>query len=934
VIKWTVKVIFLLIFLFLTQNGSAQFNHPELKWEVIETSHFLIHYHQGEKNFAQQTARIAEKLYQKLTSEIGYHPLFKIPVIIENFNDTTGGYTSIFTRKIVIQAQSDTFQTAGSLHWIREVLGHELTHYISFAAIDESIIPLRKAMANLIIPMWFIEGLAQYLAEQWHPLKEMVVGDQARGGKIMSEGELGAFYFFDGWGRMSGYYQSDSFVRYIFETYGKDKISEIFTDLRSQPLIRIVGVVDLSGEGFLYPIPRFPNFDQALRRVLGKNTLELYGEWREWIIKKYQDKEGETLPSEKRLISWGIRARHPVFSPRQDKLAFVSDRGYDHAIFDLYLMDLPTRKVKKLVEGVDSFFSFSPDGKYIVYSKTGFYSPYRSFLSDLYQIEVATHKIERLTWGERASQPVFSPRGDSVVFVKKEGGNSNLYLLHLETGKTISMTSDRDGLVQNFAPTFSPDGEKIVFVRFERGRRDLYLLKLKDKIFHPLTRDEADDRCPVFSPDGEKIFFISNRETGVFNLWALELKSGKLTRHTRVKGGVFEPSVSPDGEKVVFSGYEGGIFSLYLFSFEELLSETCERQKSTPLFEEKRKVIAELDKEPSLKIKVHPYRPELNLHYILPWFSVSEKESFFSLDFYASDVLEKHQLMGLAYLSQDIQYELLYINRAFNPTLWMDLYRLRGWSTFQDEIFLTELSGGGLGITHFLDNKLAFEVNYFSEKMNTYLFNSSLELIPWSGNLRRVGLGIYYFDLIPVREPEVLPWGTQVSLGVEWADEELESDLEYLAGYADFRNYWRISRKRSLALRLLGRKVENKKTEPRLAFSLGGWEDLRGYPRDFLVGENLLFGSVEYRFNWWRRMEGSSFFYFDSLGGSLFYDAGCTWREKERLDKEEIKKSAGFEFRLRMLPFGKYSLIMRMGMAWPLDYDKRGRFFLRFGGIF
>ncbi len=936
--KWQWQYIFLycVLFVFLTTpDAYPQFNHPELTWKVIETPHFLIHYHQNEESFARNTARIAEELYQKQVQYIGYSPRFKIPVIIENYNDTTGGYTSIFTRKIVIQAQSDPFQTAGTLNWIKEVLGHELVHYLSFAAIDESIVPLRKAMVNMIMPMWFVEGLAQYLAEEWHSLKEMVVGEQARENRIMSEGELGSFYFFDGWGRMSGYYQSDSFVRYIFDTYGKDKIAGILLNLRRQPLIRLIGVVDLTGNGFLYPIPRFPNFDQALKECLGKNSLELYGEWREHIIKKYKGERGNILPSEKLLLSWGRRIRHPVFSPDGQKVAFASDKGYDFAIFDLYLMELTNRKVRKIATGIDPYFSFSPDGKYIVYSKTQFYSPKRAFLSDLYKVNIKTGKIERLTWGERASQPVFSLDGKSIVFVKSEGGNSNLYLLDLKKGSKTALTFSHDGLSQNFSPSFSPEGDKIAFVRFEKGKRDIYLLEIKGKKLKALTRDLADDRSPVFSPDGEKVFFVSNREKGSFNLFSYNLKNGEIICHLQVKGGIFEPRISPDGEKIIFSGFEKETFSLYLFSLRELSGKTCKKNKKWKIEEEKEEIIGEWEgKSQFSKLKTYPYRPELNLNYIFPWFSVSEEESFFSLDFYASDILEKHQVAGSAYLSEDFQFEMLYLNHFLEPTIWMDLYHLRGWSSFQDEVFLTYISGGTAGFTYFLNDSIALETFYFSQKLDTQLFNYSLDLVPWRGMVRGAGMGLFYFNQLLVREPELLPRGTQAYLGLEWAGEEVKSDLGYRAGYFDLRNYWFINKKQGFALRLTGRRVENTKREPRLAFSLGGWGDLRGYPEDYLVGENLAFASAEYRFDWWRRIGGSSFFYFDSVGGCLFFDAGSCWREEARLDTNKIKRSAGFELRFRMLPFGKSSLVLRMGMAWPFDYDRKGRFFLALGGVF
>jgi len=139
------KLLFVAVVFLLLQEGKesslAQFNHPELKWKVIETPHFLIHYHQGEEILAQQISLIAENLYRQITGDLGYRPSEKVPVVIENYDDLSGGYTSPLPAKIVIRALSPTLRTSGTLSWIQEVLGHELTHYVTFAAIDESLIP-------------------------------------------------------------------------------------------------------------------------------------------------------------------------------------------------------------------------------------------------------------------------------------------------------------------------------------------------------------------------------------------------------------------------------------------------------------------------------------------------------------------------------------------------------------------------------------------------------------------------------------------------------------------------------------------------------------------------------------------------------------------------------------------------------------------------
>jgi len=40
------------------------YNHPELKWETIETEHFNVHFHSGEYRTPRIIAKIAEEVYE------------------------------------------------------------------------------------------------------------------------------------------------------------------------------------------------------------------------------------------------------------------------------------------------------------------------------------------------------------------------------------------------------------------------------------------------------------------------------------------------------------------------------------------------------------------------------------------------------------------------------------------------------------------------------------------------------------------------------------------------------------------------------------------------------------------------------------------------------------------------------------------------------
>lgn len=889
----------------------AQFNHPELKWEQIKSSHFSVYYHQGEESFAQKVVNFAEEVYPRITTDLGYKPTSKTPIIIKNYNDTSGGYTSLLERKIVIQAQSDPFSTSGDFYWAREVIAHEFTHIVTFAAAGgESVVPLRRLVVNLILPMWFIEGLAEYEGEEWHSLKKMVVSDEASEGKIFKRVDLGAFYFFDGWGRLSGYYQSESFVRHIFKTYGKDKIAAILAYLRNQPLLKLTGELNLvTGEMNILPAPSFPSFDEALKKIIGKDSSSLYTEWRNWILNKYKEEKFPkfSLLPQKLLSSQGRKNCSPIFSPSGKKIAFTSNWGYDYSIFDLYLMDLQSKKIKKLEKVVNPDISFSPDGKKILYSKIRFYPVKKAFLNDIYLIDIKSAKKTRLTSGMRAIQPSFSPDGEKIIFVKKEGGNSNLYLLNLKDGKISSLTNSHDGLTQNFSPSFSPDGKNIVFVSFRKGKRDIYLMNLKQGIITSLPLDKADDRCPVFSPCGNYVYFISDRKNGIFNLYSLYLKDKSIERYTPLKQ-IFEPNISPDGEKIIFSKYNKGKFNIYLVFLKDL-----KREKIVLSEGKKTKISSFFRIYPS-----SPYQPEIDIHYFFPWIYLINGYPYLSLESYASDMLEKHTFIFSSLLGENSQYDLTYINRNFDPTLWLNIYKLR------------EKKGLDIGLDYPLNAQKNIEIAFHSERKNIYL--SYLDLKPQLIRINSIRTILSFSKMIPVCDPELNPLGNKAFLKIEYSGKEIGSDVGYIFYEGEWKSYKDLGDKKSLAFQISGGRIENKQGSLPYSLTLGGENIFRGYPAGYLSGKNILLSSLEYRFLLLKRIGGSSSLYLDRLGGALFMDIGSAWGKEKQM---ELKRSLGFEARLRILLFSRYPLIFRLGLAWPLNYeDKRGKVFFTIGNVF
>jgi Tol biopolymer transport system component len=126
-----------------------------------------------------------------------------------------------------------------------------------------------------------------------------------------------------------------------------------------------------------------------------------------------------------------------------------------------------------------------------------------------------------------------------------------LWTLPASGGKATKITGlDTDPAY----PNWSPLGDNIVFQSYLDGRFHLWTMKPDGSQLRQLTSGGWDDREPIYSPDGSQIAFSSDRDGGEYNIWVLEVGSGKVRRLTRAASGVsnYYPTWSPDGTEVAY----------------------------------------------------------------------------------------------------------------------------------------------------------------------------------------------------------------------------------------------------------------------------------------------------------------------------------------------------------------------------------------------
>ena len=151
---------------FSSLNGR---NHPELKWQVVETAHFEIIYPEHLAGLENEVAAIAEESYSALSANLNVSFDKKIRIYLSDEDEIANGFAmSVGTghTNIWVHVNDVAEYWTGSDKWIRKVVAHELAHIFHYQAVRSPLRPLDRILGNPL-PRFWTEGLAQYQTETW-----------------------------------------------------------------------------------------------------------------------------------------------------------------------------------------------------------------------------------------------------------------------------------------------------------------------------------------------------------------------------------------------------------------------------------------------------------------------------------------------------------------------------------------------------------------------------------------------------------------------------------------------------------------------------------------------------------------------------------------------------------------------------------------------
>lgn len=646
--------------------GQNKVQYRTFDFQILQTEHFDIYYYPEEEAVAALAGRMAERWYARLSRVLRHqlstrqplilyasHPHFEQTNVVEGMlGEGTGGVTESLKRRIVMPVGAGPAETD-------HVLGHELVHAFQYDILGR----------NLGFPLWFIEGMAEYLSlGSVDPHTAVWLRDAALREQLPTIEELDDPDYFP-------YRFGHAFWAYVGGRFGDRAVADILHAAAG-------GAPDAS---------RGADPISLIEEVLGVEADVLSREWHESVLTTMLRPLGDRqamagrqiiAPEDEREINVG-----PVLSPDGSRIAFLSSRR--RLSIDLYVADAGTGDIERRVistaanphfdslQFISSAGSWDPSGRRLAVAAVREGRPVLA----LYDVDSGKREREIALPGiDEAFAPAWSPEGRRIAFSGLAGGISDLWVVDLESGALEQLTDDPFADLQ---PSWSPDGRRIVFTtdRFGSSLETLSfapyalgVIELQGRRVERLpTFGDVRHNSPQWSRDGS-IYFIAYPD-GVPDVYRLAPGGGTPDRLTRLATGAtaitpLSPAltVAADGSRVAVVVYRNSTYEIHALEGDNLrrtlpLSPTLDAGQLAP-GTRRTELVDALLAEPTLGLPAPlsgpaaDYRPSLSLDYIGQEFGVMGFGGFgtyvgggIALGF--SDMLGDHQVSTVLQVNGD-----------------------------------------------------------------------------------------------------------------------------------------------------------------------------------------------------------------------------------------------------------------------------------------
>jgi hypothetical protein len=577
---------------YIPYYGKNQIRYDRFEWHIYQTDHFEIYYYPEIEPHLERISGYAESAYQHVSSELKHDLSFKIPLVLFSTSsefyqqnvapgaaqEGVGAFAEPSRSRMVmpIDEPSDL---------LYRLITHELTHVFQF-----DIIPTGLIRRNM--PLWTMEGMADYMTGIWRPPDIMTVRDAAVSDIVPKMSEMQDYGGFSN-PRLI-YNLGHAAFEFMEARWGKEGVRAYVFALRRS----VIGGSDDAYQEAFQMTPE--EWDQQFDRYLKDR------------FKPFRDKErpadyGRDLAPDPRKGKFSnILSVEP--SPSGDLIAGMTGNGRDRELDIVLISTKDGQIIRNLTSGFDQSSGYeylvTPGGRWnavpwMSWSPTGdrlaFFVRTEKDRSLIIQ-NVITRKIEEripLLTVDAPESPDFSPDGKLIAFSGMRNSTADIFTVNLETKEIVNLSKDA---IADYAPTWAPDGKSLVYLSRVSGNEKVFRMNADGTTKTQLTFGTHDEGGPQFL-DADTLVFPSTavnpaepidpevaKNGQIYNIWTLNLKNGELKQYTDALGGNVSPVVLHDGanNRVAFVTYLKGDYGLHVLERKEEIAKVASSDFGSP----------------------------------------------------------------------------------------------------------------------------------------------------------------------------------------------------------------------------------------------------------------------------------------------------------------------------------------------------------------
>jgi hypothetical protein len=188
----------------------------------------------------------------------------------------------------------------------------------------------------------------------------------------------------------------------------------------------------------------------------------------------------------------------------------------------------------------------------------------------------------------------------------------------------------------------------------------------------PLMNNKYDERSPFYTKDGKWMYYASDK-TGIFNIYRMNLNTGKTELITNVTGSAFMPYVDDSGT-LYYTLYDNNKFKVARIenpqSIDKKLARYDKNYKELP---------SNINLIESPVEKEKEYKSQYSRYFIMPRLMVDYGTIKPGLYFFSSEILNRMEIFGGAAMNKNYDYDLAMMleYHLWDPTIFLEFYNIR-----------------------------------------------------------------------------------------------------------------------------------------------------------------------------------------------------------------------------------------------------------------